>query len=74
MAMSIQPADYLSLSVPEKVALMGAIEASLVVDKGESYLTPAQQAELDRRMADLVAHPEKGMTWEELKESMRRRS
>ncbi len=36
-------------------------------------LTPAQAAEIDRRVADYRAHPETSIPWEVAREQMRRR-
>ena len=39
----------------------------------QAPLTPAQAAEIDRRVADYRAHPETSIPWEVAREQMRRR-
>lgn len=71
--MSIQPSDYLSLSVDERWQLIGEIETSIYAET-DGGLSPEQREELLRRAAHLESHPEDGLTWEELKAGLRTKS
>lgn len=71
--MSIQPSDYLSLSIDERWQLIGDIETSIYAET-DGGLSPEQREELLRRAAHLEAHPEDGLTWEELKAGLRTKS
>lgn len=71
-----QPAfDYLSLSVEERLQLVGDIWDSIADDANASPdllpLTDAQMAELDRRIAHADAHPEDLIPMEEVLERVR---
>jgi putative addiction module component (TIGR02574 family) len=61
------------LGVDERLALVEEIWASIVSDQGAFPLTPSQQAELDRRVADDDAFPNDVVPWSEVKESVRAR-
>jgi len=69
--MSIQPSDYLSLSIDERRQLIEEIQASIAADTPPSDLSVEQWQELRRRAAHLEAHPEDGLTWDELKAGLR---
>lgn len=47
--------------------------ATLTVPAESFKLTPEQKAELDRRVADLHAHPERGIPWAEVKRQVRQK-
>ena len=57
----------LKLSVEERLRLVEEIWDSITATQEADPLTQAQIEELDRRMADLEAHPDAGSPWEEVK-------
>jgi putative addiction module component (TIGR02574 family) len=67
--------DYLSLSIEERLKLVGDIWDSIADEANMSAdllpLTAAQIAELDRRMAEAEAHPEDLIPMEEVMERLR---
>ncbi len=71
-----QPAfDYLSLSIEERLKLVGDIWDSIADAANTSPdvlpLTTAQIAELDRRLAHADAHPEDSVPMDEVMERVR---
>jgi putative addiction module component (TIGR02574 family) len=61
-----------ALPVVDRIRLAQAIWDSIPEDEYPPDLTPEQQAELDRRLADLRADPSIVLTWDEIKEGIRR--
>ena len=59
------------LSPEERLALIGELWDSL--DDSEIPLTPAQTAELERRLASFESERDKGVSWEALKRELRQR-
>lgn len=59
------------LSSQERLALIGELWDSL--DEAEVTVTPAQQAELESRLATLAADREAAVTWEDLRTELRQR-
>jgi putative addiction module component (TIGR02574 family) len=59
------------LSIADRLTLMHEIWDSITTNSEEMPLTQAQKAELDRRMADLDAHPENVLTWEQIQAHVR---
>jgi putative addiction module component (TIGR02574 family) len=59
------------LSPEERLALIGELWDSL--DDSDVPLTPAQTAELERRLANFESERGSGMTWEALKTELRQR-
>jgi putative addiction module component (TIGR02574 family) len=55
------------LSQSEKILLVEQLWDSIRSDAEENPLTAAQQAELDRRLADYELHPEEGDSWDNAK-------
>lgn len=51
------------LSQSEKILLVEQLWDSIRSDAEENPLTAAQQAELDRRLADYELQPEEGDSW-----------
>ncbi len=71
-----QPAfDYLSLSIEDRLKLVGDIWDSIADAANSSPdvlpMTPAQIAELERRIAYADAHPEDSVPMEEVMERVR---
>ena len=69
--------DYRRLPIPERLKLVEDIWDSIAQEanvRPEALpLTPAQRNELERRLADAEAHPEKGIPWEEIRDELFRR-
>jgi putative addiction module component (TIGR02574 family) len=56
MAPTLQALGIDRLSVEDRIALIAAIWDSIATEPHPSRLTPAQQQELDRRLADHAAN------------------
>lgn len=65
-------AEYVKLSVPERIQLVEDIWDSVVEIPEALSLTEVQQAELDRRLDAYRRNPEEGLPWEYVKEAIRR--
>ena len=65
-------AEYVKLSVPERIQLVEDIWDSIAEMPEELSLTEAQQAELDRRLNAYRLNPEEGSPWEYVREAIRR--
>lgn len=65
-------AEYVKLSVPERIQLVEDIWDSIAAMPEEMPLTEAQQAELDRRLNAYRINPEAGSPWECVREAIRR--
>jgi putative addiction module component (TIGR02574 family) len=61
------------MNIEDRLHLIQAIWDSLATDAEKLPLTPAQQEELNRRLADDDAHPEDGIPWETIKAEARAR-
>jgi len=55
------------LPLAERVELAEALWETIAAEGYEPALTPAQAAELDRRLEEHRRHPEAGMPWEQVK-------
>ena len=55
------------LSVDERIELMNEIWDSVAGEPGRTYLTKAQQQELERRLAEHETNPDDVVSWEEIK-------
>lgn len=55
------------LGVDERLELMHEIWDSIVAEPGRTYLTDAQQRELEHRFAQHEADPGDGVPWEQIK-------
>jgi putative addiction module component (TIGR02574 family) len=62
-----------TLSVAERLELMERIWESLEEEEAVPRLTPEQEAELDRRWAEHVAHPEEVLSWDEVQARLQAR-
>ncbi len=65
-------AEYVKLSVPERIQLVEDIWDSIAEIPEELPLTAAQQAELERRLDAYHQSPEEGSPWECVREAIRR--
>jgi putative addiction module component (TIGR02574 family) len=73
MSVSLKSLGIDQLSVEERLALVEALWDSIAESTGELPLTEAQQAELDRRLAEHEAHPDDVVPWEDVKTSIEAR-
>ena len=64
-------AEYVKLSVPERIQLVEDIWDSVAEIPEALSLTEAQQAELDLRLDAYRRNPEEGLPWEYVKEAIR---
>ena len=56
-----------SLPLPERIELAEALWDSITQDGYEPPLTPAQAAELDRRLEEHRRNPQAAVPWEQVK-------
>jgi putative addiction module component (TIGR02574 family) len=68
-AMSL-PSNIRQMSVPERVRLAEEIWESIVEDGFEWTLSSAEEAEIDRRMAAIVADPSRARPWSEIQQRL----
>lgn len=67
MVPTLQELGLDQLPPEDRLAVAEAIWDSVVQQVETTPLTPAQQTELERRLADSIAHPEAVVAWEEIK-------
>jgi putative addiction module component (TIGR02574 family) len=65
--------DIDRLDVEQRLRLIERIWESLSKDPGAIPMTPAQRAELDRRLDEVEQGDTGGIPWEEVLESIRKR-
>ena len=65
-------AEYVKLSIPERIQLVEDIWDSIAEMPEELPLTEAQQVELDRRLNAYHLNPEEGSPWEYVREAILR--
>lgn len=65
--MSIGSEDYRQLSIPERLALVGAIWDSIAADAKTPLLSESQRQELERRAVEDDANPDDVIPWEQVK-------
>lgn len=73
MAVSAKTLGIDKLDVSDKLDLVEQIWASIAADPSAFPLTPAQRAELDRRVADADERPDDVVPWSEAKAAARQR-
>ena len=56
-----------ALPLPERIELAEALWETIANDGYEPPLTPAQAAELDRRLEEHRRNPQTGIPWEQVK-------
>ena len=61
------PAEIRRMPVPERLDLVEQIWDSIHEDHEQFQLTDSQKTDLDRRLAEHAAAPDRGLTWEEAK-------
>jgi putative addiction module component (TIGR02574 family) len=67
MIASFQSPDYSHFSVAERIVLVEQIWDGIAAEQEAIPLTPAQAAELDRRLESYRQSPAAGASWEEVK-------
>jgi putative addiction module component (TIGR02574 family) len=67
MDLSAALAQINTLSPDDRIRLVQAIWDSIPEEARTPDLTDEQKIELDRRLADLRANPQSGLTWEQIK-------
>jgi putative addiction module component (TIGR02574 family) len=70
MSQSQLPPDIRHLPIPVRIQLVDQIWESIFEDEKSFELTPAQKAELDRRLAAHRADPNRGIPWDELRRQL----
>lgn len=55
------------LSIAERIILVQDIWDSIAAEQGDLALTESQKAELDRRLAEHLASPDEGKSWDQIK-------
>jgi putative addiction module component (TIGR02574 family) len=73
MTVSAKSLGIDKLNVDDRLALVEEIWASIVADAKAFPLTPAQEEELDRRVAEDDQFPDEVLPWSEVKASVRAR-
>ena len=73
MSVSLKSLGIDQLSVEDRLALVEELWDSIAESTGELPLTEAQQAELDRRLAEHEARPDDVVPWEDVKASIEAR-
>ncbi len=59
------------MSVDDRIKLVQAIWDSIAADQNHPDLLESQKKDLDRRVAELDASPDRVLTWEEIKKGLR---
>ena len=70
MSIAERVAEISRLSVEDRLRLVQAIWDTLADEGAGTELTDVGRTELRRRAAELDAHPEIALTWEEIKKSI----
>jgi putative addiction module component (TIGR02574 family) len=69
---SISREELQKLPLVERLELVEELWDSIARESEQLTLTPAQLEELDRRFADYEKNPEEGVSWEEVRDRIRR--
>jgi putative addiction module component (TIGR02574 family) len=72
--MNTQLSDILQLSVAERIQLVEDIWDSIATVPDAVSLTEEQEAELERRLEAYQANPNEGISWNDLKEKLRKQA
>ncbi|OHB71460.1 MAG: hypothetical protein A2V70_08115 [Planctomycetes bacterium RBG_13_63_9] len=71
MSLLSKPLVLDQLSVAERILVVEQIWDSIATEQASLPVTPAQQAELDRRLEAYDRCPEEGASWDEVKDRLR---
>jgi putative addiction module component (TIGR02574 family) len=63
--------EFKKFSVAEKILIVEELWDDIASDQKNFELSDAQKEELDRRVADYHVSPDKGYTWEEVKNKIK---
>ena len=66
--------QIVTLDIQDRIRLVQGILDSIAAEQVDCDLTELQKRELDRRIDDYEAHPDKVMTWTEVKASIKARA
>ena len=72
LIMSTQLSDILQLSIAERIQLAEDIWDSVAASPESVLVTDEQRQELDRRLQAYAQNPGEGVSWEELKDKVRK--
>jgi putative addiction module component (TIGR02574 family) len=70
--MSTELSEILQLSIAERIQLAEDIWDSIAAFPEAIPLTKAQKDELDRRLKAYAQNPDEGISWDELKDRLRK--
>ena len=70
--MSTELSDILQMSVAERIQLVEDIWDSIAASPESISVTDAQKEELDRRLQAHAQNPDEGISWDEVKEKVRK--
>jgi putative addiction module component (TIGR02574 family) len=70
---TILEAEFRALSAAERILLVEELWDRIASEPGSVPLTPAQRAELDRRLDALEKNPDGGRPWPEVRDDLLRR-
>jgi len=70
--MSTELSDILQMSVAERIQLVEDIWDTIASSPESVPITDAQKEELDRRLQAYTQSPGEGVSWDELKEKVRK--
>jgi putative addiction module component (TIGR02574 family) len=70
--MSTELSDILQMSVAERIQLVEDIWDSIAASPESIPITDVQKEELDRRLQAYTQNPGEGVSWDELKEKVRK--
>jgi putative addiction module component (TIGR02574 family) len=70
--MSTQLSDILQLTIAERIQLAEDIWDSVAAFPEAIPLTDAQKEELDRRLQAYAQNPNEGISWDELRDKLRK--
>ncbi len=70
--MSTQLSEILQLTIAERIQLAEDIWDSIAAFPEAIPLTDAQREELDRRLQAYAQYPNEGISWDELKDKLRK--
>ncbi|MEM7715893.1 MAG: addiction module protein [Cyanobacteria bacterium P01_A01_bin.68] len=65
--------EIVTLKVEDRIRLVQAIWDSIAAEEAYPKLTEEEKQEIDNRIAESDANPDNVMTWEEIKDSIRRK-